>query len=410
MTNTELVLIADDEEEDLRFLCDLVRQDGFKVHEARNGVQAAALLEQHQFDLVITDLVMPGLSGFEIIRLARARNPEVICIAMTGFGSLESAVDALGFGAYNYLLKPCDPGTFRNSLRRGLEKQRLTKELRLRNQELEKLNRELDFRVQEATEELRTLNHRMRTEMASLQEVDQLKSVFLANVSHDLKSPMTTIMGTIQLLLEEKTGARSSSEQGRLQNLQRAAEHMQYLVDQLVVAARLTSGKVNLDVQSWEAAKMVADAAALVQRQADAKGLRLEARWEGSASAVLRADRGRLMQVLSNLLGNACKFSASGGRVALRAWPEEGQTHFCVEDSGVGIAPEYQARIFERFYQVDSSPARDFKGLGLGLCIAKDLVELHGGRIWVESEPGQGSRFHCILPAFLPVKAGSDGR
>jgi signal transduction histidine kinase len=398
MAHTELVLIADDEEEDLRFLCDLVREDGFVVHAARNGVEAEALLEQHHFDLVITDLVMPGRSGFEIIRLAHARNPEVICIAMTGFGSLESAVDALGLGAYNYLLKPCDPGTFRNSLQRGLEKQRLTKELRLRNQELEKLNRELDSRVQQATEELRALNHRMLTEMASLQEVDQLKSAFLANVSHDLKSPMTVVLGYAQFLLETETVALPPREKGCLQKLQKAAEHMKYLVNQLVEAAQLTSGKICLDIQSWEATKIIEDAAALVQGQADDKGLLLEAGWEGGASAVLRADRGRLMQVLSNLLGNACKFSASGGRVALRAWPEEGRTHFCVEDSGIGIAPEHQARVFARFYQVDSSPSRVFKGLGLGLCIAKDLVELHGGRIWVESEPGRGSRFHFTLP------------
>jgi len=398
MANTEVVLIADDEPEDLRFLVDIVRGDGFEVHSATNGVQASEFLDQHRFDLVITDLVMPGMSGFELMRLAHARNPEVICIALTGFGSLESAVDALHHGAYTYLVKPCDPGTFRNHMQRGLEKQRLTKELRLRNQELEKLNRELDSRVQSATQALQILNLRMRTEMASLQEVDRLKSAFLANVSHDLKSPMTTVMGYAEFLLEDQAGALPPQKKACAQNLTKAAEHMQYLVNQLVEAARLTSGKIDLKLQPVGAAELIEEAAALVRGQADSKGLRLESAWEGGEAIVLQVDRGRIMQVLCNLLDNAVKFTAPGGRVRLHAASESGQVHFCVEDTGVGIALQHQARIFERFYQVDPAPGKAFKGLGLGLGIAKDIVELHGGRIWAESEPGGGCHIHFTLP------------
>lgn len=395
----EIVLIADDEEEDLRFLSELVRGDGFTVQEARSGTQAEALLQERKFDLVITDLVMPGMSGFEVIRLAHKSNPDAICIAMTGFGSLESAVDALRQGAYSYMLKPCDPGTVRNCLQRGLEKQRLTKELRQRNQELERLNRELDSKVQEATEELRALNQRMLTEMASLREVDQLKTAFLNNVSHDLKSPLTTIIGYAEFLLESAAPALDAEKRTCLETLRKSADHMQYLINQLVEAARLTSGKIALELQELELGQVLEEAAALTRGQMAAKGIRFELRREPAAPVKLRADRGRMMQILSNLLGNACKFTPNGGRIELSASGEDKQVHFCVSDSGIGIAPEHHARIFERFYQVDRSPSKAFKGLGLGLRIAKDLVELHGGRIWVESRPGQGSQFHFSIPA-----------
>ncbi|MDD5658143.1 MAG: hybrid sensor histidine kinase/response regulator [Elusimicrobia bacterium] len=406
MPPPELVLVADDEEEDRRFLVELVREEGLEVCEARNGSQAAELLEQKPIDLILTDLVMPGLTGFELMRLARQRDPEIICIALTSFGSLESALDALRHGAYTYLLKPCDAGTVRNCLQRGLEKLRLTRELRRRNQELEGLNRSLDARVQQATEELRALNQRMLTEMASLREVDRLKSAFLANVSHDLKSPMTTVMGYAQFLLEEGAPGLSSEQQKCLGNLRRAAQHMQYLVSQLVEAARLTSGKVSLALQPIAAAELVEEAAALLRQQAEEKGVGLVARWEGAAPDVFNADRGRLRQVLSNLLGNALKFTAKGGRIGLRAWSDGGRIHFCVEDSGIGMETRHLTRIFERFYQVDASPSRTFRGLGLGLCIAKEIVNLHGGRIWAESEPGRGSRFHVEIPPEGPGPAG----
>ncbi|HAM36413.1 MAG TPA: hypothetical protein DEB40_06085 [Elusimicrobia bacterium] len=398
MTHPELVLIADDEEEDLRIHTEYARQEGLAVEQAHSGSQAAALLETKKFDLVITDIVMPGMSGYEVIRLAMKANPEAICIAMTSFGSLESAIDALRQGAYSYLLKPCDADTFRNSLRRGLEKQRLTKELRLRNQELEQLNRELDNKVQEATQELRSLNHRMLTEMASLREVDQLKTSFLNNVSHDLKSPLTTIIGYAEYLSEDASCHIPADWKNCVSNLRRAAAHMQYLISQLVEAARLTSGKISLDIRPLNVPDILNEAAALVRAQTEGKSINLEVKWQNGSAADLSADRGRLLQILSNLLGNACKFTPQSGRITMRAWPEQSHMHFCVEDSGIGIAPEHHAKIFEKFYQVDRSASRQFKGLGLGLRIAKDLVDLHGGKIWVESELGKGAQFHFLLP------------
>ncbi len=410
MANTELVLVADDEDEDRLPILDIVRGDGFQTHEARNGSQAIELLEKNHYDLVITDIVMPGATGFEVLRVARARNPQVICIVMTGHGSLESAIDALRLGAYSYLLKPCDPASVRNCLQRGLEKQRLTKELQLRNQELETLNSELDARVQAATSELRGLNLRIQNEMASLQEVDKLKSAFLANVSHDLKTPLTSIVGYAEFLLTNDELSLPPQEKDSLAKICQSAAHMQELINQLVEAARLTSGKIKLNPRALDVTEFLGEAAAMVLTQAQAKGLSLHTHWEGKESVVLHADHSRLLEILSNLLSNALRFTPSGGRILLRAWPEKDFIHFSVEDSGPGIAAQHQARIFERFYQVEKAAERNSQGLGLGLSIARDLVELHGGRIWVQSAPGQGTQFHFTILQGLKETAASAGR
>ncbi|MFA6092545.1 MAG: ATP-binding protein [Elusimicrobiota bacterium] len=398
MAQPEPVLVVDDNPEELEAAASILEKEGFAVERASSGFEAAEKIEKTRFCLVVTDLVMRGMGGFEVIQAALKADPDTICIAMTSYGSLESALEALRQGAYHFLQKPFDPEEFMHGVRRGLEKQRLTKELHGRNAQLEALNRDLDRKVQEATHELQELNARMLNEMASLQEVDQLKSAFLDNVTHDLRNPMTTIKGYVEQLLMRPEFGLGDEARRCLDIVKKAGSHMEYLVGQLLDAAKLESGKLQLDLQPVLVGELLQEALALSRRQAEEGGLSLESRSELPPTAALRADRGRLLQVLSNLMGNACKFTPKGGRVVLSASAEPEGLHFCVEDTGPGIAAQQQGRIFEKFYQVDAGVAKAFKGLGLGLRIAKDLVELHGGRIWVESEPGRGSRFHFTIP------------
>lgn len=406
----EPVLVVDDNEEDREAIAGLLRQDGFAVETVTNGLAAVELLKTKAFDLLLTDLVMPGTTGFDVLRAARAADPELICIALTSFGSLDSATDALNLGAYSYLLKPCEDAALRNTLKRGLEKRRLTKELRQRNQELEALNRDLDMRVQKAVAELQALNHRMLTEMASLREVDELKNAFLDNVSHDLRGPVMTIRGYLGLVLD-KPETLTADARGCLQKAEKAVDHLEYLIGQLLESTRLTSGLVTLSVEEVGVRQILDECAALFAPQAGAAGVQLSIDGDGGAPPLVRADRGRLLQILNNLIGNAVKFTPRGGRVAVSAKGEGPDIVFTVADTGPGIGAEHLPRIFERFYQADRAPKHEagkgaghaFKGLGLGLRIARDIVSLHGGRIWVDSAPGRGSRFHVALPLTGPA-------
>jgi signal transduction histidine kinase len=380
-----------------------LRAEGYQVRTASDGEEACRLIGQETFDLIVTDIVMRPVSGFEVLQAARRSDPDTISIAMTSFGSVDSAVDALNFGAYSYLLKPCDEQAFRHCVRKGLEKQALVKELRLRNKELETINRELDTRVQTATSELRDLNHRMLTEMASLREVDELKSAFLNNVSHDLKNPLTTIKGFLGCILEDQPGAINAEVRNGLLMVAKAATHMEYLVAQILDSAKLTSGTIRLDLASFSVAELLEECAQSTRVQTDAAGIALES--HGEPDLALTADRGRVIQILGNLLGNACKFTPRGGKISLSAEKAGSNVLFRVVDTGPGMAEEHLPRIFDRFYQVDTSLNKSTKGLGLGLRIAKDLTELHGGKIRVESKLGQGSAFYVELP-LVPPTAG----
>jgi signal transduction histidine kinase len=393
------ILLVDDDPGNLSLCADILAHEGWIIRTARSGFAAEEILRSETPDLVLTDIVMPGMSGYEVVATAVRIDPEAVCIAMTSYGSLESALEALHHGAYSYLQKPFKSDELRHCVQRALEKRRLVKELRQRNAELERLNRELDSKVVEATRELQEANRRILHEMAGLKEVDALKTAFLGNVSHDLRNPLTTIKGFAMHILEDRAGGLPEGVLNAFGSINRAADHMEYLVSQLLEAAALTSGKVQIRRAQVAIGEILDAALELVKGRSEACGVRLVCRKDDASGRTLLAEKGRIIEVLGNLLGNACRFSPQGAEVVLSARPEGSGAHFCVQDSGPGIPRELHDRIFDRFYQADRSrDPKAFAGLGLGLRIAKDIVELHGGRIWVESEPGKGSRFHFTIP------------
>lgn len=397
-TAPELVLVVDDEPEELEAAAEALQGAGFFPERAASGDQACERLAARPFDLVVTDIVMRGTNGYDVVRQALKVNSGCICITMTNFGSLEAALDSLRFGAYSFIQKPLNAEEFLHLVRRGLEKQRLAKELLMRNQQLEELNRELDARVRAATRELEELNRRILTEMASLREIEGLKSAFLGNVSHDLRGPLTTIKGYLSCLIEDQGATPVDQAQVFFQAINSATGHLSYLVEQLLEATQLESRTIRLDLQDLSVSKVLDECAALLGAQARAGGLELIVSVDSGSDLGLRADRGRVLQILSNLIGNAVKFTPRGGRVIVAARSHGSDIHFCVEDTGPGIAAEHREKIFDRFFQASLGGTLPGKGLGLGLNIVKGLVSLHGGSVRVESEPGRGSRFHVRLP------------
>ncbi|MFI5360486.1 MAG: ATP-binding protein [Elusimicrobiota bacterium] len=395
------ILVVDDDPRDLEATLRILREAGFAPESVGSGDEALELLARKRFDLVVTDIVMRGANGFEVVRHALQENPHCICITVTSFGSLESALDSLRFGAYSFAQKPLKAEEFLHIVRRGLEKLGLTKELILRNDQLQKLNSELESRVRAATAQLEEMNRRVLDKVSNLMEVDQLKSAFLGNVSHDLRSPLTMIRGYTSFLLEEPR-ALSPEILKSLQAVDKATRHMEYLVRQILEAAQLTSGTVRLDIREISGKELIEECAALTRVSAEAAGLELSVDSEDGDRVPFLGDRGRLLQVLTNLAGNACKYTPRGGKVALSVRRDGNAARFCVADTGPGIAAEHRGKIFDRFFQADTAGGGAAKGLGLGLNIAMDIVVLHGGRLWVESEAGKGSRFYFTIPPPAP--------
>jgi signal transduction histidine kinase len=233
--------------------------------------------------------------------------------------------------------------------------------------------------------------NRMAGEMEGL---ERLRRDLVANVSHELKTPISALRARLENLLD----GVEEPDPAILGVMLQQAERLSRLVDQLLDLSRLESGDVPLDIEQVELASLVERVVNEVEVARADNGISVH-NLVPPGFPPLEADRERIHQVLFNLLDNAFRFTPSGGEVTVRAVQENGSLEVSVEDTGPGIPAENLPWVFERFYRVDPSRSRDDGGTGIGLAIARSVVEAHGGKIWAESEVGHGSRFRFVLPA-----------
>jgi signal transduction histidine kinase len=226
-----------------------------------------------------------------------------------------------------------------------------------------------------------------------LSELDQLKSEFVAIVSHELQTPLTVILGYASFLKKEATG--TAGEQ--LDAVLSSALRLRSLINDMVNLRHIETGEAELELERLSLNKLTTaittEFASLAEAKKQNVGIKL-----APQSPMVDADRQKLRLVLANLLSNAIKFTPDGGRIRVEVETKGNEAWVSVRDTGIGIPPREQERIFDRFYQVEPSLTRHFEGMGLGMSIAKGMVELHGGRIWVESVVGMGSSFTFALP------------
>jgi signal transduction histidine kinase len=257
---------------------------------------------------------------------------------------------------------------------------------------------QLEAKVHERTAELERTYRALETSHARLREVDQLKSDFLGNVSHELRTPLAAVKGYVDNLLDGVAGPLTDKPRHYLGRIRDNADRLARMVSDLLDLTRIEAGKIELLPQALVLADAVGDALDGLRHVAAERRVRLTA--DLAASPAVWADPDKVHQVLTNLLANAIKFSPPGGQVAVTAGPDSGGlVRLAVEDTGPGIAPAERERVFDKFYQVGRVEGERPPGTGLGLTIARHLVELHGGRIWVEEAAGGGAAFVVLLPA-----------
>jgi signal transduction histidine kinase/DNA-binding response OmpR family regulator len=241
------------------------------------------------------------------------------------------------------------------------------------------------------------LMERLRAQNAELEEASRQKSEFLANMSHELRTPLNAINGFSELLLitpEAEIGEETRRHYA--QTIHDSGEHLLQLINDILDLAKVEAGKMELRPVSLDAAVVVERVLATLRPLAEKKRIMLAS--DGRGPIVMTADESKLKQILYNLISNAIKFTPEGGAVVVSVAARPDGIRLTVSDTGIGIAKEHQERIFEEFQQVDTGASRRYEGTGLGLALTRRLVELHGGAIWVESEPGHGSQFHVRLP------------
>jgi signal transduction histidine kinase/heme exporter protein D len=250
---------------------------------------------------------------------------------------------------------------------------------------------------QRLEEDLRRHNEALEEENRRVREVNQLKSEFVSLVSHELRTPLTAISGYLDLLLEAQ-GAQSTAKQQELLGIvKRNAERLGKLIDDLLDLSHIESGKVELRVTAVDIVALITEVVSFLQPQIEAKGQRLSFDWPQTLPAVA-GDAERIRQILINLLSNAHKYTPQGGQIWLTVRAEDGWVRIDVQDNGIGLSPDEQAHLFDRFFRAQQPATQGVEGTGLGLPITRLLVEMHGGQITVTSAPGAGSTFSFTLP------------
>ncbi|MGC8837381.1 MAG: GAF domain-containing protein [Anaerolineae bacterium] len=228
-------------------------------------------------------------------------------------------------------------------------------------------------------------------------EADRAKSEFVSTVSHELRTPMTSIKGYTDLLLMGAVGELNPQQHHFLEVIKSNADRLTGLINDLLDISRIETGRLRLDLQPMQVQEVVEEVVGSLRGRAEAKGLRVRVDVPQGLPAVM-ADRDRITQVVLNLMDNAVRYTPEGGEIAVRVELADEVLLVHVQDTGIGIAPEEQGRIFERFYRSEDARVQETEGTGLGLAIVKSLVEMHGGRVWVESELGKGSTFSFTIP------------
>ena len=376
------ILLCDDTPANLVALEAVLSDLDCDVKCASSGNDALKLLLRQDFSLLLLDVQMPGMDGYEVARYAR-NNPstrEVPIIFLTAlYQTEENVLRGYGSGAVDFLVKPINQTVLRSKVRVFLD-------LHLARLRLADTLVELD-------------KARIEAERAS-----RSKSQFVANMSHELKTPLNAIIGFGELLQEDglEEGATLSPKQREfVGHMVSSGRHLLTLMNDILDLSRIEAGRIDLRRELVAVADVLDAARETVRPLALKRGIHLESDVPDSLPKI-ELDPVRITQVLYNLLSNGIKFTPKGGTVQLRAGSSGGNVTIAVEDSGIGISPADQKRLFREFERIEPAVGPRSEGTGLGLALVKRLVELHSGTVQVTSELGHGSTFVVTLPTSHP--------
>lgn len=361
--NGKSILVVDDEP-GIRDLLEFeLKSAGYQVVTAVNGNEALERFKKDKFQLVLSDVMMPGMNGIDLLREIKKLDSYVEVIIGTGYGQVENAVRAMKLGAYDYIQKPYELDEILTVVDKAMEK------------------------------------HHLRKSRDEALEASRAKSEFLATMSHEIRTPLNAILGMADLLADTSL----NEEQGQyIEILKRGGDNLLNLINDILDLSKIEAGHLELEEMPFDLEDLVERTVELMAMRAHQKGLELISHLLADVPKFLIGDSNRLRQVLVNLVGNAIKFTEKGevvleikkGKEIDSESQKEIELIFSIRDTGIGISQDKVQSVFEPFTQADSSTTRKYGSTGLGLSISKRIAEHMGGRIWAESEEGKGSAFY----------------
>jgi len=365
-TDGPKILIVDDTPANIDILDLFLEKEGYKISIAQSGESALDLAYRILPDLILLDVMMPGIDGFETCRRLKSsdKTKEIPVIFITARNEPADIVKGFSVGGVDYITKPFS-------------------------------QEEVCARVHLHLK-LKTLMAALETKNQKLAELNELKNKFLGMASHDLRNPISTIQGFSKILLDHGETLGEDTKIEFLQSIHKVSNDMLTLLDDLLNISTIESGKLDLQVKMGSFGQLVKERVRMYQVMAERKNLTTHLDIEEMVE--FSFDPNRISQVIDNLLSNAIKFSPPGKEIYIWLGQKNGQAKFSVRDQGPGISPEDQDKLFKHFQKLKARPTADEPSHGLGLAIAKKMVEAHKGKITVESQPGSGATFSFAIP------------
>jgi len=375
--------VVDDEPSIVKVLTDQFIKKNYEVAGFTDAEKAFKWGKKNDFDLLIADLKIPTISGIDLHERLKLYYPDLLTILITGYESMESALRAISANVYAYITKPFNMVDLITLCEKALEK----KELLDRNRRL--------------TEDQQDLIEKLLVANKELKKLDVLKNNFVANVSHELRTPITSMRTVLYNFEQGIAGTLTDKQSEYVKMMQQDVQRLQDLIQDILDLSKLESKSAALKLSQFKASDMVRSVLDLFERSHNEKGIKFYTELApGFEELTLEGDRSKLEQVLINLLNNAVKFSADKKRIWIRGLYGENHVSLAIQDEGIGISKYDQPHIFNRFAQLEkmASGRVEGAGAGLGLAIAKRIVEMHKGMIAVKSEVGKGSTFTVAIP------------
>jgi signal transduction histidine kinase len=404
------ILCIGDEPAIREIMVEELQDAGYETIEAGNGREGLQAITVHRPDLVLCDITMPEMNGYQVLTELREKHSQLASVPFVFLSALADRKDVVAgkrLGADDYLTKPIDFDILLATVDARLRQVKLLKEriaLERRVTELEEYKK----RLEEQAAQLMRMAKELSAARDEAEAANRAKSEFLALVSHELRTPLNAIIGFSELIMKEMMASVDNPKYREYAtNIHESGRHLLDLINDIFDLSKIESGAVELHEDEVEVPEVIRSVLTLMKERATEDRVETELDIPNGLP-LLRVDRRKLKQILVNILSNGIKFTRAGGKVALRVWCGASDGYvFQIADSGIGIACEDIPKALAPFGQVDSDLNREYPGTGLGLALTKSLVEMHGGSLDLHSEVDVGTTVTVRFPAGRTVMEGS---